>query len=54
MSKEEEQKILDFIREEYERIKFGKLLIEISIHRGKCTNIQCETKHSSNLLENNI
>lgn len=44
-----QQEIITFISDEVKRIKFGKLLIEVTVMNGHCTNIQAETKRSYNL-----
>lgn len=46
---EVQEQIIAFISEEHRRIKFGKLMIEVTVMNGHCTNIQCETKRSHNL-----
>ena len=47
MIKPENQKeIIDILQEEAERIKFGKIVIEVSISNKNITNIQFETKRS--------
>jgi hypothetical protein len=41
--------IVAFIEEEARRIKFGKLLVEVTVLKGRCTNIQAETRRSLNV-----
>jgi hypothetical protein len=43
--------MIQLIEEETSRIQYGKVLVEITVHKGKCTNIQAETKRSVNLNE---
>ncbi len=47
--KPQAQKIIEVIYEEAERIEYGKLLIEITVHNKELTNIQVETKRSKKL-----
>lgn len=44
-----QSQIAKFIEEEVSRIEFGKLFVEITVMKGKTTNIQAETKRSMNL-----
>lgn len=44
-----QKQIEDFIREDAPHVKYGKLLIEVTIMGGNATNIQCETKKSRNI-----
>ncbi|MFA6158888.1 MAG: hypothetical protein WC763_04700 [Candidatus Paceibacterota bacterium] len=44
-------KMVGFIEEEVSRIQYGKILIEITVLKGKCTNVQAETRRSMNLNE---
>lgn len=41
--------IIDLINEESARIEYGKLFIEVTVLKGRATNIQAETKRSHNL-----
>jgi hypothetical protein len=43
------KQIISFITEESSRIGFGKLFIEVTVAKGRATNIQAETKRSMNL-----
>jgi hypothetical protein len=36
-------------KEEAERIKFGKVFIELTVHNSKITNLQAETRRSVNI-----
>jgi hypothetical protein len=45
-----EQLIIGFIADESDRIQYGKLTLEITVHKGKPTNLQAiEVKRSFNL-----
>lgn len=44
-----QEEIIRIVKEEAERIAYGKLLIEITVHKGIATNMQTETKRSNNL-----
>jgi len=47
-----EQIILGFIADEADRIQYGRLTLEITVHKGKLTNLQAiEVKRSFNLNE---
>lgn len=41
--------VFAIMKEESERIKFGKVLIELTVHNSKITNLQAETKRSVNI-----
>jgi hypothetical protein len=49
MEPEIEKQVIDFISTETERIQYGKLFIEVTVLKGRATNIQGETKRSLNL-----
>lgn len=51
ISPEIKSQILSLVEEETGRIQYGKIMIEITVAKGKCTNIQAETKRSLNLNE---
>lgn len=45
-----ERQLLSFIAEEATRIGYGKIMFEITVHKGKLTNIQAtEVRRSFNL-----
>lgn len=44
-----EQEIVKVIKEEAERMQYGKALIEVTINKGKVTNLQFETRKSVNI-----
>lgn len=45
-----EQLIIGFIADESERIGYGKLVLELTVHKGRPTNLQAtEVKRSFNL-----
>jgi len=47
---EPEKQIIKVIREEAERVGYGKLAIDMTIHKGKVTNIQAEhVRRSENI-----
>jgi hypothetical protein len=46
-----QKQIIDFVEEEARRIGYGKIIIEVSVHNGKLTNVQAETKRSMNINE---
>lgn len=46
-----QEQIIKFIEEETRRVHYGKLFIEVTVAKGKATNIQCETKRSMNINE---
>lgn len=49
MEPEIKDQIIDFIGTEAARIEYGKLFIEVTVLKGRPTNIQAETKRSHNL-----
>lgn len=44
-----EKQVVDFINTEVSRIEYGKLFLEVTVLKGRATNIQGETKRSLNL-----
>ena len=49
MDEQIKQQIIALIEEEAIRIEYGKLLIEVTVLKGKATNLQDETKRSMNI-----
>lgn len=43
------EEIIRVIEEEAERMQFGKLFVEFTVLKGRATNMQVETKRSTNL-----
>ena len=51
---EQEKQIITLIREEASRIEYGKLKSEMTVHKGRITNIQTErVRRSQNINYNN-
>ena len=50
---DQEKQIITLIREEASRIKYGKLKSEMTVHKGRITNIQTErVRRSQNINYN--
>lgn len=49
MEKTHEETIIAMVDEEAERIGYGHIYVDITVHNGRPTNVQAETKRSKNL-----
>ena len=49
MNEQQKQELIKFVTEEAHRMQYGKLYVEVTVHKGKVTNAQAETKRSYNL-----
>lgn len=50
-----EKQILDFIRNEAQRIEYGQLTIKLKVHKKKITNVQAEhVRNSQNINYDNV
>lgn len=45
----QQTEIIAFVSEEARRLQYGKIIVEITVHDSKCTNITAETRRSKNL-----